>query len=70
MKVKGREVKVNMQRRHLELIAEVISQIGDIQVSQDTVATMFAASLAREQVNPNFDVCRFVKACKANKRIS
>jgi hypothetical protein len=67
MKVKGREVKVNMQRRQLELIAEVISHIGDVKVSQDTVATMFASALAREQVNPNFDVFRFVKACKGKK---
>ena len=56
-----------MQRRQLELIAEVISHIGDVKVSQDTVATMFASALAREQVNPNFDVFRFVKACKGKK---
>jgi len=64
MIVKGREVKVNMQRRHLELIASVVDSIpADIKVSRDCVATMFAAALAREQVNEHFDVSRFVAAC-------
>ena len=64
MIVKGRNVHVNMQRRHLELIAEVISNIpADTSVSRDCVATMFASRLARENVNPHFDVSRFVTAC-------
>jgi len=64
MIVKGRNVHVNMQRRQLELIASVISKIpADVDVSRDCIATMFAARLAREQVNANFDVSRFVKAC-------
>mgnify|MGYP005837046091 CR=1 FL=1 len=68
MKVRGREVTVNMQRRHLELIASVINNIpSDVQVSQDTVACMFAARLAREGVNDNFDVARFVRACTSVK---
>ena len=66
MKVKGREVKVNMQRRHLELIAEVINFIGDNEVDRNTVATMFADVLMRERVNDNFDVARFVKACTSD----
>jgi hypothetical protein len=66
MKVKGREVKVNMQRRHLELIAEVINFIGDNEVDRNTVATMFADVLRRERVNDNFDVVRFVKACTSD----
>ena len=64
MIVKGRNVHVNMQRRQLELIASVISNIpADTSVSRDCIATMFAARLTREQVNTNFDVSRFVKAC-------
>ena len=52
-----------MQRRHLELIAEVFKFIGDKEVDRNTVATMFADALLRERVNDNFDVARFVKAC-------
>jgi len=63
MIVKGREVKVDMQRRHLELIAQVISEIGKDEVSKETVAVMFADKLQRERVNANFDVQRFVTAC-------
>ena len=63
MIVKGREVKVDMQRRHLELIAQVISEIGKDSVDKETVAMMFADKLQRERVNANFDVQRFVKAC-------
>jgi|TARA_R110001583_G_scaffold8506_29_gene40746 hypothetical protein len=66
MMVKGREVKVNMQRRHLELIAEVIKFIGDNEVDRNTVATMFADVLMRERVNDHFDVARFVKACTSD----
>jgi hypothetical protein len=69
MIVKGRNVHVNMQRRQLELIASVINGIpGDCEVTRDTVATMFAASLKREGVNANFDVSRFVKACVREQR--
>lgn len=68
MIVKGRDVTVNMQRRQLELIASIISDIGDVKVSRDCVATMFAAALVREQVNQNFDVSRFVTACTKSKR--
>ena len=62
MIVKGREVKVNMQRRHLELIASVINNIEDGSV-KGQVAIMFADALQREQVNAQFNVSRFVKAC-------
>jgi wyosine [tRNA(Phe)-imidazoG37] synthetase (radical SAM superfamily) len=63
MIVKGREVKVDMQRRHLELIAQVVNQIGMNEVNIETVAMMFADKLQREAVNVNFDVQRFIKAC-------
>ena len=63
MIVKGREVKVDMQRRHLELIAQVINTIGGDHVDKETVAMMFADKLQRERVNANFDVQRFVTAC-------
>jgi hypothetical protein len=63
MIVKGREVKVDMQRRHLELIAQVISGIGENNVDRNTIAMMFADKLQRERVNANFDVQRFVTAC-------
>ncbi len=69
MIVKGRNVHVNMQRRQLELIASVISNIpADTPVSRDCIATMFAARLTREQVNTNFDVSRFVKACTVESK--
>jgi hypothetical protein len=68
MLVKGREVNVNMQRRQLELIAKVINNIGDVQVTRNTVATMFASALVREGVNPNFNVSRFVSACVEDKK--
>ena len=66
MIVKGREVKVDMQRRHLELIASVINQINTA-ADRNEVAMMFADALKRERVNANFDVTRFVKACTENK---
>ena len=69
MIVKGRNVHVDMQRRQLELIASVINNIpADVTVSRDCVATMFAARLAREGVNANFDVSRFVKACTVESK--
>ena len=40
MIVKGREVKVDMQRRHLELIAQVINLICDEKVNRNTVAVL------------------------------
>ena len=63
MIVKGRDAKVDMQRRHLELIAQVINEIGEDSVDKETVAVMFADKLQRERVNENFDVQRFVAAC-------
>ena len=63
MIVKGREVKVDMQRRHLELIAQVINSIGDDSVDRDTVTCMFADALLRERVNKNFSSQRFIEAC-------
>jgi len=63
MIVKGREVKVDMQRRHLELIAQVINLIGDEKVNRNTVAVMFADALLKEKVNDNFSSQRFLKAC-------
>ena len=69
MIVKGRNVHVNMQRRQLELIASVINDIpADSEVTRNTVAAMFADSLRRENVNDNFDVSRFVKACVREQR--
>ena len=66
MIVKGREVKVNMQRRHLELIASVINNIEDGSMKSQ-VAMMFADTLKRERVNDNFNVTRFVEACVKDK---
>jgi hypothetical protein len=63
MIVKGREVKVDMQRRHLELIAQVINLIGDEEVDRNVVAVMFADALLKEKVNNNFSSQRFLKAC-------
>ena len=63
MIVKGREVKVDMQRRHLELIAQVINLICDEKVNRNTVAVMFADALLKEKVNDNFSSQRFLKAC-------
>ena len=66
MIVKGREVKVNMQRRHLELIASVINNIED-GATKGQMAIMFADALKRERVNDNFNVARFVEACIKDK---
>ena len=63
MIVKGREVKVDMQRRHLELIAQVINLIGDEKVDRNAVAVMFADALLKEKVNDNFSSQRFLEAC-------
>ena len=63
MIVKGREVKVDMQRRHLELIAQVINGVGDDKVDRNTLAMLFATKLTREAVNVNFNLQRFVAAC-------
>jgi len=68
MIVKGREVKVDMQRRHLELIASVINNIDTGKyVDRNEVAVLFADVLRRERVNEHFDVARFVKACTEDK---
>ncbi len=63
MIVKGREVKVDMQRRHLELIAQVINLIGEDMVDRNTVTCMFADALKKEKVNKNFSSQRFIEAC-------
>lgn len=69
MIVKGREVKVNMQRRHLELIASVINNIDTSKfVDRNEVAVLFADALRREGVNDGFDVTRFVEACVKEKQ--
>jgi hypothetical protein len=52
-----------MQRRHFELIAQVINLIGEDVVDRDTVACMFADALLREKVNKNFSSQRFIEAC-------
>ena len=62
MIVKGRNVHVNMQRRQLELIADVVSTIPDKE-QRGLMAVMFGERLKRERVNDNFDLSRFVKAC-------
>ena len=63
MIVKGREVKVDMQRRHLELIAQVINLVGDERVDRNAIAVMFADALLKEKVNNNFSSQRFLEAC-------
>ena len=62
MIVKGREVHVNMQRRHLELIAAVVNDIPDRE-QRNFMAVMFGERLEREKVNPHFNLVRFIKAC-------
>jgi hypothetical protein len=62
MIVKGRNVHVDMQRRQLELIASVVSELPDKE-QRGLMAVMFGERLKREQVNTNFDLSRFVKAC-------
>jgi hypothetical protein len=72
MIVKGREVKVNMQRRHLELIASVINSLDPQRFhARAEVAMMFADALRREcslGVSVDFDVARFVEACVKEKQ--
>jgi hypothetical protein len=63
MIVKGREVKVDRQRRHLELIAQVVNLIGNERVDRNAVAVMFADALLKEKVNDNFSSQRFLEAC-------
>ena len=64
MIVKGRNVQVNMQRRHLELIADIISSFpAKMPVNRDTIAATFASRLQAEGVNDKFNPSRFVKAC-------
>ena len=63
MIVKGREVNVDMQRRHLELIAQVINSVGEGKVDRNTLAMLFATKLTKENVNASFDLQRFVAAC-------
>ena len=63
MIVKGRKVKVDMQRRHLELIAHIINLIGNDMVDRNTVTCMFADALKKEDVNKNFSSQRFIEAC-------
>lgn len=62
MIVKGRDVQVNMQRRHLELIASVINNVPD-RDQRNLMAVMFGQRLEREKVNPHFNLVRFIKAC-------
>ena len=51
---------MTMQRRHFELIAEIIECYGD-DVQQRECALHFANYLLR--TNPQFDRARFLKAC-------
>ncbi len=62
MIVKGRNVKVDMQRRHMEFIAEVVGSIQDDR-SRNEIAMLFADAMNREGVNRNFNRQRFVEAC-------
>jgi type II secretory pathway component PulK len=50
-----------MQRRHFELIAEIISKEGEY---REKAAYAFACILP--MTNANFDSQRFLKACKVN----
>jgi hypothetical protein len=56
---------MTMQRRHYELIAEVIATAPFVSVrgplDRDTLAQHFADRLA--QTNPKFDRARFLRAC-------
>ena len=62
MIVKGRNVQVNMQRRHMEFIAATINTIADKE-SRNRVAILFADAMQRENVNEHFHPQRFVQAC-------
>jgi hypothetical protein len=62
MIVKGRNVQVDMQRRHLEFIAATINTIEDTE-ERNKVAILFADAMQREKINDNFQPQRFVQAC-------
>ncbi len=62
MIVKGRNVQVNMQRRHMEFIAATINTIEDKE-ERNKVAILFADAMQRESVNEHFQPQRFVQAC-------
>jgi hypothetical protein len=49
-----------LTRKHFELIAKIVKNIED-PMTRRNVAVDFAHALRGE--NPNFDICRFVKAC-------
>tara|TARA_Y100000296_G_C5099390_1_gene219124 strand:+ start:674 stop:874 length:201 start_codon:yes stop_codon:yes gene_type:complete len=62
MIVKGRNVQVNMQRRHMEFIAATINTIEDKE-ERNKVAILFADAMNRENVNQHFQPQRFIQAC-------
>tara|TARA_R110002020_G_scaffold407043_1_gene617147 strand:+ start:661 stop:861 length:201 start_codon:yes stop_codon:yes gene_type:complete len=62
MIVKGRNVQVNMQRRHMEFIAATINSIEDRE-ERNKVAILFADAMNRESVNQHFQPQRFIQAC-------
>ena len=62
MIVKGRNVQVNMQRRHMEFIAATINSIEDKE-ERNKVAILFADAMNRESVNQHFQPQRFIQAC-------
>jgi hypothetical protein len=62
MIVKGRNVQVNMQRRHMEFIAATINSISDKE-ERNKVAILFADAMNRESVNQHFQPQRFIQAC-------
>ncbi len=51
---------MTMQRRHFELIAEAIQELGDVAI-RPFMARHFASKLAA--TNPNFNRARFLRAC-------
>tara|TARA_R110000824_G_scaffold903_2_gene5344 strand:+ start:240 stop:440 length:201 start_codon:yes stop_codon:yes gene_type:complete len=62
MIVKGRNVQVDMQRRHMEFIAATINTIEDKE-SRNKIAILFADAMNREGVNQHFQPQRFIQAC-------
>jgi len=62
MIVKGRNVQVNMQRRHMEFIAATINTIEDRE-ERNKVAILFADAMNRESVNQHLQPQRFIQAC-------
>ena len=62
MIVKGRNVNVDMQRRHMEFIASVINSIED-KKNRNNTAILFADAIQRENCNQHFNKQRFVTAC-------